>query len=216
MPLISYGVLKAAPLDFAREPGGDHFQIHARAEAVEWRIPVKVSIARDTDAAMPLFYWDTALPGDMAQALAALTPGFHRLSSRPGGLALDYVRGGLVRISKFRRVIPDRPGAHNDLKDYLQALVTRGINEGGWLYAFGEPWGPEDDRPDQYFGFVPGRGVHDVQMAARQWRIPGRRPVPLFPRRRLAFAVLRIPNAKLQNERQRRSDPMTAYCAASG
>lgn len=164
MPLSSYGVLKAAPSDFAREPGGDHFQIHASALGVHWRVPVKVAIARDTDAAMPLFYWDTALPGDMAQALEALKPGFHRLAPGASSLALDYVRGGLVRISKFRRVVPDRPGAHNDLKDYLQALVTRGINEGGWLYAFGEPWGPEDDRPDQFFGFVPGRGVHDVHM----------------------------------------------------
>lgn len=164
MPLSSYGVLKAAPLGFAREPGGDHFQIHASASGVEWRIPVKVAVARDADAAMPLFYWDTALPGDMAAALEAMKPGFHGLSLRPGGLALDYVRGGLVRISKFRRVVPDRPGAHNDLKDYLQALIARGINEGGWIYAFGEPWGPEEDRPDQFFGFVPGRGVHDVHM----------------------------------------------------
>jgi uncharacterized protein YukJ len=164
VPLASYGVLKAVPLDFAREPGGDHFQIHASALDVQWRVPVKVAIARDTDAAMPLFYSDTKAPGDMAEALDGLTPGFHRLAARPGGLALDYVRSGLVRISKFRRVVPDRPGAHNDLKDYLQALLARGINEGGWLYAFGEPWGPEEDRPDQFFGFAPGRGVHDIHM----------------------------------------------------
>jgi uncharacterized protein YukJ len=173
VPLTTYGVLKAAPLGFAREPGGDHFQIHAQALGIEWRIPVKVAVAREADAAMPLFYSDTALPGDLAAALDALKPGFHQLGARPDSLALDYVRGGLVRVSKFRRVVPDRPGAHNDLKDYLQALVARGINEGGLLYAFGEPWGPEIDRPDQFFGFMPGRGVHDVHMnqgSRGKWR----------------------------------------------
>jgi uncharacterized protein YukJ len=163
MALSSYGVLKAAPADTRR--GDDHFQIRALALGEDWRVPVKVAVALgEPDAAMPLFQSQDRIPGDLAAGLAALAPGFHRLHARPGGLALDYVRGGLIRVSKFRRVVPDRPGAHNDLKDYLAALIARAINEGAWLYAFGEPWGPEEDRADQVFGFAPGRGVHDIHM----------------------------------------------------
>jgi uncharacterized protein YukJ len=99
----------------------------------------------------------------LAARLNALAPGFHRLSNE-NAMALDYVRSGWVRISRFRRVVPSRPGAKNDLKDYLEALISSAINEGAWLYAFGEPWGPEEDRPDQVFGFSPGRGVHDIHM----------------------------------------------------
>jgi uncharacterized protein YukJ len=32
------------------------------------------------------------------------------------------------------------------------------------VYAFGERWGPEPDNRDQYFGFKPGNGIHDIHM----------------------------------------------------
>ncbi|HEX3030575.1 MAG TPA: DUF2278 family protein, partial [Clostridia bacterium] len=31
------------------------------------------------------------------------------------------------------------------------------------IYAFGQSWGPEK-KPDQYFGFKPGGGIHDIHM----------------------------------------------------
>src|ERR687898_3677804 len=35
---------------------------------------------------------------------------------------------------------------------------------GSEVYAFGEPWGPEEDQRDRFFGFVPGNGIHDIHM----------------------------------------------------
>lgn len=32
------------------------------------------------------------------------------------------------------------------------------------VYAFGEKWGPEKGKKDQYFKFVPGNGIHDIHM----------------------------------------------------
>jgi hypothetical protein len=32
------------------------------------------------------------------------------------------------------------------------------------IYAFGEPWGPEPQKADDYFGFLPGNGIHDIHM----------------------------------------------------
>src|SRR6185503_559346 len=30
--------------------------------------------------------------------------------------------------------------------------------------AFGERWGPEAQKKDKYFGFLPGNGIHDIHM----------------------------------------------------
>jgi len=35
--------------------------------------------------------------------------------------------------------------------------------ESSTIYAFGERWGPENER-DKFFGFTPGNGVHDIHM----------------------------------------------------
>ena len=37
-------------------------------------------------------------------------------------------------------------------------------DEEALVYAFGERWGPENNKADNYFGFVPGNGIHDIHM----------------------------------------------------
>ncbi len=32
------------------------------------------------------------------------------------------------------------------------------------MYVFGERWGPEQDKRDKIFGFMPGNGIHDIHM----------------------------------------------------
>ncbi|MDE1994392.1 MAG: DUF2278 family protein, partial [Rhizobiaceae bacterium] len=32
------------------------------------------------------------------------------------------------------------------------------------VYALGQAWGPEPNKQDQYFHFLPGRGIHDIHM----------------------------------------------------
>jgi uncharacterized protein YukJ len=60
---------------------------------------------------------------------------------------------------------PDEPGVDNDLKDMLEKAVLRALNEEGSLvYAFGDRWWPEAGKPDKYFKFVPGNGIHDIHM----------------------------------------------------
>jgi hypothetical protein len=36
--------------------------------------------------------------------------------------------------------------------------------ESSVVYAFGLRWGPENDKRDQYFDFLPGNGIHDIHM----------------------------------------------------
>jgi Uncharacterized conserved protein (DUF2278) len=37
-------------------------------------------------------------------------------------------------------------------------------DEAAYVYAFGEPWGPEARTKDKIFGFLPGNGVHDIHV----------------------------------------------------
>ena len=57
------------------------------------------------------------------------------------------------------------PGPDNDLNEKLDAYVQRAMaDELAMVYAFGEPWGAETDKADDYFGFLPGNGIHDIHM----------------------------------------------------
>lgn len=98
------------------------------------------------------------------RTLNGLPKGLTDLSKRKT-VALDYTRGGFIRRAQMK-VAPFRlRGPNNDLREFLGLELAECINtEDSMLYAFGESWGPEPNRPDQYFGFKPGRGVHDVHM----------------------------------------------------
>jgi len=57
----------------------------------------------------------------------------------------------------MKPVPPDAPGVDNDLKDKLEDAILKALSEpGSVVYAFGERWGPEANRRDQYFKFTPG------------------------------------------------------------
>lgn len=91
--------------------------------------------------------------------------GYHKLPSKANGIALDYVRSGIVKPKTMKPVPPDAPGADNDLKDKLEdAIVKAMATPGSVVYALGEKWGPEQNKKDQYFHFKPGNGIHDIHM----------------------------------------------------
>jgi hypothetical protein len=89
--------------------------------------------------------------------LVAERVGQFDVKSRAGGLALDVVRAPHLPLTPFKPLPPDQPGEDNDLKDKVDAAVVR-------VYALGERWGPEKNKPDQYFRFKPGNGIHDIHM----------------------------------------------------
>ena len=101
----------------------------------------------------------------MTAAVAGLGAGWHALPSRPGGAALDFIRGNLFARPGMRTLPPDAAGPDNDLADFLDHYVKRAIADPAALvYAFGERWGPESGKKDKVFGFKPGNGVHDIHM----------------------------------------------------
>lgn len=165
MPLKKYGVLKGTAIGHLRDADDDHYQVLLQAGTTVHRIAVNVKSAA-TNAPSTLYYQTTtALPDELTTGLSALDAGFKKLPSKPGGLAQDYVRGGIVKPKSMLLVPPDVPGVDNDLKDKLEdALLKALASPGSMLYAFGEKWGPEPDKADRHFRFKPGNGIHDIHM----------------------------------------------------
>ncbi len=163
MPLKKYGVLKGTVTGHQRDADDDHYQLLVAAGTLMYRVAVNVKSSAPQSPSTLLFLAQTKLPAAFVAQLQALGHGHTKLASRPGGLALDYVRNGWFKPQAMKTVPPDAPGVDNDLKDKVEAAVARAVKEAGSLiYAFGERWGPEPVRKDQYFKFQPGNGMHDI------------------------------------------------------
>lgn len=165
MPLNKYGVLKGTALGHLRDADDDHYQILIKAGNTLHRIAVNVKSAAQNAPSTLLFQTITNVPANLKTDLRALAVGYKKLPSKPNGLAQDYVRGGIVTPSLMKPVPPDEEGEDNDLKDKLEAAVVKALGEAGTVvYAFGQKWGPENNKKDAYFKFKPGNGIHDIHM----------------------------------------------------
>jgi uncharacterized protein YukJ len=161
---LNYGLLKGTIAGHLRDADDDHYQILVHAGKQVFRIAVNVKSSAPNAPSTLLFQAKTTLPAELTTQLADVKAGFTKLRSKSGGLAMDYLRGGLVNPKTMKEVPHDEPGANNDLKDKLEDAVVKAVaQEGSTVYAFGDRWGPEK-KADQYFKFVPGNGIHDIHM----------------------------------------------------
>jgi uncharacterized protein YukJ len=158
-----YGVLKGTATGHLRDADDDHYQILISAGNTMHRIAVNVhSTLKPPDLR---FQSLTTLPASLTGALSELPAGFKKLPSKAGGLAQDFVRGGLIKTANFKVVPGDIPGADNDLKDKMETAVVDAMEQdGSVVYAIGAKWGPELKKKDKYFKFLPGNGIHNIHM----------------------------------------------------
>ncbi|QSQ24583.1 DUF2278 family protein [Pyxidicoccus parkwayensis] len=163
MPLMNYGVLKGAAIDRKLGSGpSPHYQVHLVASGVHYRIAVNVSSKLPPSDLM--YVVDENLQHPLTDALEALSDGLTTVPRASGGLALDFIRGNLFDRNAMTPLPPNIPGPDNDLNDKLDHYFQRAmLDPQARVYAFGESWGPET-AADQYFGFKPGRGIHDIHM----------------------------------------------------
>jgi uncharacterized protein YukJ len=139
---LNYGVLKGTVAGHLRDADDDHYQILVHAGATVHRIASNVKSSAPNAPSIVLFQSTTSLPITLTKGLRALAPGFKNLPPKPGGLAMDYVRGGIVKPKSMKPVPPDTPGADNDLKDMLESAVVKAMDlPGSVIYAFGAKWG---------------------------------------------------------------------------
>ena len=165
MPIKSYGLLKGRAVAgklAGRGGGKPHYQIHLVARGVDYRIAVNV--VSDQSPSELLFLLDPDFTHPMLPALAVAQDGFTSVPSRPGGLALDFNRGHLFRPQDMKALPVQAPGPGNDLFEAFDPYVHQAIERGADLFAFGSRWGPEAGMADDYFGFEPGNGIHDIHL----------------------------------------------------
>jgi uncharacterized protein YukJ len=164
MPLKNYGVLKGRVIDSRPGTGpSPHYQIHVVSGAAQYRVAVNVKSQLAPSELLYLVVEDFRHP--LTVGLSGLSDGFSEVPTRPGAIALDFIRGNLLQRSQMRPLPFSVPGPDNDLNEKVNAYVQRAIDdEDATVYAFGERWGPEDHVRDRYFGFLPGNGVHDIHM----------------------------------------------------
>jgi uncharacterized protein YukJ len=171
MPIRNYGVLKGRVLRGIPEHrlATPHFEVLVDAAGVRFRVAVDT---RSADRRRPdlLFFCDEDFRHPLTDRLPTLADGFHPVGR---GAGLDYVRGGFVQRDQMRPLPLDLPGRDNDLNEKVGRWVDRAAGDASVAcYAFGGRWGPEPQRRDAVFGFLPGNGLHDVHM--NQGNAPGR------------------------------------------
>jgi uncharacterized protein YukJ len=166
VPLRNYGVLSGSVIDHRLASGANaHFQLHVvDDDATHYRIAVNVESRLQPSELEYLI--DSNFSHPILNVVAALPPGWNVLDEhKPGGAALDFIRGNLFNRDDMRQLPFDVPGPDNDLNEKLAHYVRRAsADEQATVYAFGQRWGPEPGRSDKIFGFVPGNGVHDIHM----------------------------------------------------
>lgn len=161
MPLKNYGVLKGTVVDCRLASGGNaHYQVKIVDDETEWRIAINVE-SGDGSEVEYVSISDFRHP--ILERLEKMNRGFNPLKAveRTG---LDFIRGNLVDPRLFTALPMNLPGPDNDLNEKLDHYIQRAMaDEDSIVYAFGETWGPEPKR-DKIFGFLPGRGIHDIHM----------------------------------------------------
>ncbi len=160
MPLTAYSILKGRPTSNRLGSGGSpHYQVLVSADGEFHRIAVNV---RSSDGSEVEYLVRPSFAHPITDGLGGLAQGLHPTASQPGGMALDFIRANIAQPWEFQPLPISASGPDNDLNDKIDAYVQRAMaDETAMLYAFGEPWGPET-AADRYFGFRPGRGIHDI------------------------------------------------------
>ncbi|WP_084803068.1 DUF2278 family protein [Bradyrhizobium sp. NAS80.1] len=158
-----YGVLVGSIVDGFESPEGasPHYEIWVKGDA-DYRIAVNVQSVDDSEV---LAYFDARFDRSGTLDLTSLLtgdPGFRALRTGPAGQGgLDYLRDNLFPIDQMQPI--PAAGSGVTLKNLLDANIERAkADPTAMVVSFGEFF--QDAGPDQYFGFRPERGIHDIHM----------------------------------------------------
>ena len=161
MPIASYGVLKCQPIRGMHAADTSHYEVQVVDDDLNYRIAVNVK--SELSPHELLYYIDENYSHEILTDLDNLPSGFTALKSNPESLALDYLRGNLFDYRKMK-IAHHISNSDNELAEIIERYIDLAIRTSdAVIYAFGQRWGPENRR-DQYFGFKPGNGIHDIHM----------------------------------------------------
>jgi uncharacterized protein YukJ len=130
-------------------------------------IKEKVDLILPSPVELNYVFLDDNFRHEITDALrqANLNNGFTPVDSKPGGLALDFIRRNLFSIEEMVPLPSNLPGDNDDLNDKLDFFVQQAINDpSAVIYAFGQHWA-DADKVDRYFPQInPSTGIHDIHM----------------------------------------------------
>ncbi len=162
MALKEYGVWTAKAVrvtaeGFADDPHSPHIHLFYDdgTGGGEYAGARRASINAKSQSAISelVVYIDLNFDHLITDKLAELKPGFLKLENKENGLALDYIRGNLIKDMTKGRILPhDIPGKENDILDLVVPLLESAVARRATIHLFGEP-------------YLPSRqGIHDVHM----------------------------------------------------
>lgn len=168
MPIENYGVLKGIVLDGKEERNlkKPHYQIHVKGEMdKEYRVAVNV-MSRPIHPDV-LYLADEDFKAPILKDLTRLDYGFTPIDGTNRQIALDYIRGNIIKRPELMKPLPhDLAGANNDLNDFINQYVemARGEREpSSTIYVFGSKF-ISYGKIDEIFHFSPPIGIHNVHM----------------------------------------------------
>ncbi len=164
----NYGVLKGKALQYKRDDDSEpHSELLMDVAGVPFRIAINVRSSRGPQRQRLIEYLIlNDLKHPVIDRARELKVGWNNLiDGIKDGAAIDYIRSNIFRATDMKPITHLEPGPNNDLFERVEDVLQRAIDEpDAVVYAFGEQWGPENDKKDVYFDFLPGNGVHLIHM----------------------------------------------------
>jgi len=159
MPIENYGVWVAQPVRVSAEraqedPNTPHIHLfYDDGSGGDFDNARRASInVKSSSSISELVFWLIQdFDNPIVDRLRELGMGFTSIPSVSGGIALDYIRGNLIDLTKGRILPHDLPGLQNDIIDYIMPELQSAINRRARVYLFGEPYSDK-------------QGIHDVHM----------------------------------------------------
>ncbi|WP_445487510.1 DUF2278 family protein [Niallia sp. 03133] len=165
MPLKNYSVLKGKVYDMNMgRSQNPHFEVHVKGEEGKVDYRIAINIASQAYPSEVLYFVSEDFHSESITFLPSLEDGITKITDDNREIALDYIRGGLFDSKKMIPLPAELPGMDNDLNEKIYFYMSQAKEKAAAVYAFGERWGPEKNKPDKYFGFSPGNGIHDIHM----------------------------------------------------
>jgi uncharacterized protein YukJ len=158
MAVKDYGVVAGTPLSgklvFPSSGKPPHYKITVQGGEQVYEVAVNV---QSVDHSQILYHIDFAFqPPDAAQ-LQALTPGRILLPRKPGGLAVDFLRQGVVNKNEMRLLPLSTHGQRTQLLGLIQSVTAAASQDpDAVLFAFGSEY--TDGGPQGV------HGIHDIHM----------------------------------------------------
>ena len=155
MPINRYGVWCARARKVSAEtdemdPKSPHIHLYYE-DGQERQLRASINVKSASAISELALYKIETFQHPLIDQLEQLSLGYHPLGRTPNSLALDYLRGNLVKFEEGLLLPHDIPGRENDLLDLIMPVLQRAVDMRAKVYLFGEPY--DDDL-----------GIHNIHM----------------------------------------------------